>query len=1049
VSPSPFAVEGVVVAVAAWLLTYLAHSTVALGGAWLLDRRLRRPADRDALWKVALVAALLTSGAPALLGYSPLAGRVRLPASTDGAVGAAATPPRAETAPTKGIAHAPGAAADAAPAAHGTERRPASPISSAAAGGSRSTSASGREPELGRDRATTPTLRHRALLAVLGLWVCVTAVLLLRLVFGHRGLRAQLGDRRALLLGPLPSTLAALAREAGLGRAVRLTVTARCPTPLAIGRDEVCVPERFLHELAPAAQRAALAHEVAHLARRDPLWQLAAATLAALFFAQPLHRLARRRLRETAELLCDDFAAARGGGLDLAQCLLAVSQWLRQSPLPAPRGLLAMAEGGPGLAARVERLLAARSGGSGRAGLRAAAAAAALLAGAAAAPAVVGSGPAGGALDLAGRRLLDSRAGEGSAASSRRPLEVRRAPAGSLDTAWRWAAEQAGARGEREWWVAWSTLGRLAEGQVTLDDSEGAPLSDLQGPAIAGRLGVEAEVVAQGRSPALVLLRLGANRPGPLRVATRSPRVGMRLSGPVYWLGVVPPGESFTTLVAQYHAIAGRRPGSSLVEAIALHDHPPTLDFLADVLRSARSAEERADAAEGMAYWPGDRATTLLHAAASGDPEESVAAEAAETLGTQPPALALSAIREIVWSGVPAHVAAEGVEALGDLPDGAGAELIEEVAMDPTIDESVAAEAAESLGSLPVATALPALGRLIRGGLRTGVAMEAVEALGELPAGAGTELLDEVVATHGHEVVVREAVESLGSLPRELAEPRLRRIAASHPMAGARAEARETLGELEDGAHSWVEDAGGHTDAVLPPLLDAAASGDFAAVHRLLAAGADPDQRAPRLGTPLIQAAAAGHLEIVDRLMAAGADPSLVEASGERVDDLPRTPLGAAARGGHRAVAERLLASGAPVDLAPAGDPTPLMYAAEGAHLATMELLLEHGADVDARIRGDGTPLIAAVRSGRIEAVERLLDAGAEPDLGVELDETPLYRAVEDDRLGIASLLVSRGARPDLRAPAAESPLALALANGNVAMLAVLAPYARFGDAEP
>src|SRR5256886_16301096 len=45
----------------AWLLTYLIHSTVLLGVAWAVTRRGRlEPAASDLLWKVALLAGLVT-----------------------------------------------------------------------------------------------------------------------------------------------------------------------------------------------------------------------------------------------------------------------------------------------------------------------------------------------------------------------------------------------------------------------------------------------------------------------------------------------------------------------------------------------------------------------------------------------------------------------------------------------------------------------------------------------------------------------------------------------------------------------------------------------------------------------------------------------------------------------------------------------------------------------------------------------------------------------------------------------------------------------------
>src|SRR2546423_13486132 len=45
----------------AWLLTYLIHSSALLGLAWLVTRRRRlEPAASDLVWKVALLAGLVT-----------------------------------------------------------------------------------------------------------------------------------------------------------------------------------------------------------------------------------------------------------------------------------------------------------------------------------------------------------------------------------------------------------------------------------------------------------------------------------------------------------------------------------------------------------------------------------------------------------------------------------------------------------------------------------------------------------------------------------------------------------------------------------------------------------------------------------------------------------------------------------------------------------------------------------------------------------------------------------------------------------------------------
>src|SRR5262245_55254959 len=75
----------------AWLLTYLLHSTLLLGLAWLASKPLARwsVAAEEAVWKIALVGALLTASLQFAAGWEPAAGRWRL-AQTPQTVPAAA-----------------------------------------------------------------------------------------------------------------------------------------------------------------------------------------------------------------------------------------------------------------------------------------------------------------------------------------------------------------------------------------------------------------------------------------------------------------------------------------------------------------------------------------------------------------------------------------------------------------------------------------------------------------------------------------------------------------------------------------------------------------------------------------------------------------------------------------------------------------------------------------------------------------------------------------------------------------------------------------------
>ena len=69
------------------------------------------------------------------------------------------------------------------------------------------------------------------------------------------------------------------------------------------------------------------------------------------------------RLRESAEFLCDEWAARQTGSpLGLARCLAEVASWVAPGRAPIPAGTMAMAEGGSPLVQRVQRLTAWRGG---------------------------------------------------------------------------------------------------------------------------------------------------------------------------------------------------------------------------------------------------------------------------------------------------------------------------------------------------------------------------------------------------------------------------------------------------------------------------------------------------------------------------------------------------------------------------------------------------------------------------------------------------------------------------------------------------------------
>ena len=147
-----------------------------------------------------------------------------------------------------------------------------------------------------------------------------------------------------------------LRRAAGVVEPVRLTASPSLPSPVALGGNEIALPEAALTELEPGQQRSMLAHELAHLQRGDPGWLTAACVAECIGFFQPLNRLARRRIQESAEYLCDEWAVRNtGSGVLLAKCLAKVAEWLETAPRSVP--VAGMAEDRSHLVARVSRLL--------------------------------------------------------------------------------------------------------------------------------------------------------------------------------------------------------------------------------------------------------------------------------------------------------------------------------------------------------------------------------------------------------------------------------------------------------------------------------------------------------------------------------------------------------------------------------------------------------------------------------------------------------------------------------------------------------------------
>jgi bla regulator protein BlaR1 len=141
----------------------------------------------------------------------------------------------------------------------------------------------------------------------------------------------------------------------GVLRPVRLLQSVQVTTPLLVGawRPVVLLPVSLVARLPAEQLELVLLHELAHLRRLDPWFNLLQTVIDTLLFYHPAVRWLSRRVREDRELCCDELVLAAGGDrLGYARALLA----LAEESLPAPPAAALAATGGA-LLERVEHLV--------------------------------------------------------------------------------------------------------------------------------------------------------------------------------------------------------------------------------------------------------------------------------------------------------------------------------------------------------------------------------------------------------------------------------------------------------------------------------------------------------------------------------------------------------------------------------------------------------------------------------------------------------------------------------------------------------------------
>jgi bla regulator protein blaR1 len=351
-------------------LAYLLHSTLLLGGTWLVLRaaRVRSWALEERLWRLAVILPLITAAIPLPAAWSrPLAWL-----NFERVVPSAQNLER-DIAPTE--LKRPSVVAVHVSPVDQTDL----PVMDDAARGARLTVASSDERRFpatpmsttlptreAQTFETEPTADTAFLSAAVVAGICYTVVTFLVLGTLHvirRSIvfRRSLRDCRLAEDEPICDVLADVLRRANVGRRVRLLVSTSDRPPAAFGlfRWTIVLPHELIPTLQPDELRALVGHEVAHLARGDAVWLWIGRIACACFAFQPLNFLARGRLRLAAEFLCDDWAVRNSANrFALARCLTRVAEWTAQfSPQPVELAALGSRSS---FSERVESLIRSR-----------------------------------------------------------------------------------------------------------------------------------------------------------------------------------------------------------------------------------------------------------------------------------------------------------------------------------------------------------------------------------------------------------------------------------------------------------------------------------------------------------------------------------------------------------------------------------------------------------------------------------------------------------------------------------------------------------------
>jgi len=292
-------------------MKFMIASTALLGGVWLLEKIgvINSPDMSEMAWKLAIVASFA-----ALTPVSLLSTSVTIPVSNSAASQYAQLPGEAPTVsidravPEPLAAPQPGQDIRTELQRRADKQEPNLPaIFNEETGETRGANT----PALTKDEAdTSDAVLSQPGTLLIGGWGALALIALLALIISYVRAVKSLGTRtRVPAEHHANQTLRALCEQVDIRHVPFLTRSGDINSPVCLPRREICLPDWAFEDMDRKALDSLIAHELAHMLRRDPAMMIFTQTLSRVFFFQPLFAVARRRLEDNAELAADQWAA--------------------------------------------------------------------------------------------------------------------------------------------------------------------------------------------------------------------------------------------------------------------------------------------------------------------------------------------------------------------------------------------------------------------------------------------------------------------------------------------------------------------------------------------------------------------------------------------------------------------------------------------------------------------------------------------------------------------------------------------------------------------